>query len=351
MVRRAAVLSPAVLAAMLMHCSLITSVDGLTGRTEAADAADAIAETETGSSAEAGTDSGPTDAALYPDVPDGGCLCAQPAPPGWQGPVVLAESLKGAAPACSGDYGDERFAGTGSPLVPPAQCACAPCSAPTGQTCPNNFTVKLHQQTSCTIAYSDQPMSASCWNVGGASARGVISTPPAPTDMGTCTTQLTTNDVPAVTWERSARVCGSTTALGKEDSCVAGEVCVAPPRAPFLPRLCVLATGEMACPAGSAYSVQHVYFTGGSDTRACTGCSCAAATGTTCAGSFHTFDSASCMVETGAYPLTSACTSLTTAPMGMSITVAPSGGSCALSGGQATGAFTPSGATTVCCLP
>jgi hypothetical protein len=324
-----------VVAGLFAQCTLTTSLDGLSGGPDAMGRADAA----------------PGDAALYPDVPDGGCLCTDAPPPGWQGPVELAEAVGGAAAACADAYGAELFAGTADPAAPPAECGCSACTAPTGQTCPSGFSVTLHAQTTCSTVLVNQALTVGgCWNVSGSAAQGVTSTPPAPSAPGTCQTQGTTT-VPPAAWGRSARVCSAAAPPGTS-VCAARQVCVAPPRPPFQPRLCVVADGATACPAGSPYAVQHVYFTGASDTRGCTSCSCSPATGTVCAGTFRTFDSVTCAVQTGSYPLTSACTSLAAPPAGMTLSaLTPSGGSCALVGGQPTGAFAPSGAKTVCCLP
>jgi hypothetical protein len=136
--------------------------------------------------------------------------------------------------------------------------------------------------------------------------------------------------------------------------CATGGQCVQVP-AQFQVRACILMQGMTGCPAVD-YTVPHTYYSGGTDMRGCTPCGCAAPSGTDCNSNAHLqlWSAATCGAGgtmSADLPLPTSCTSPPPSggAAGATLTTTPVGGSCAQTGGQASGMVVPQNAVTVCC--
>jgi len=132
-----------------------------------------------------------------------------------------------------------------------------------------------------------------------------ITTPAMPTNMGKCSASGGAMTV-GLMWQEEIFICavGST---GK--GCDAGQVCAPKPAETYTGALCVEANDAVACPPGWL-SEQRTGYTGGSDTRSCSPCTCA--TGVACAadGGYTAFDENNCMV--GNVAVGTGCTNVST---------------------------------------
>lgn len=282
---------------------------------------------------------------------DGGCACVPVAPAGWTGPVAYWEALgqpPPAPPSCPGDYPAVLHDGHASPDAPPSTCTCA-CDVPAGLVC-GAVTITQRDnncQTTCgTLSVpagtcADVTPCGSGWDIG-----------PVSLAAGACAPKVSGTVTPAWSWRGAVRVC-ATVSAGPAAGCAASEVCARLPSAPFGAAACVVATGDLACPAG--YPVRHVTFDGAADTRDCA-CACGAPTGVDCSSGVHvrTFDQTACAgaKKDDWTSLPRACAG--TSPDGATqsvdlVTTAPKGGTCAPSAAMPVGAVTPQGPTTVCC--
>jgi hypothetical protein len=276
------------------------------------------------------------------DGPLGACVCLNPVPPGWQGPVSLWVG-SGAPPSCGGAYSSAVLDGFANPNAPPAQCGCT-CSAPAGATCPSSFSATLYGDNGCGMQCDTVTLAVGqCTNVqmNCFSVFGIKASPPA---QGASCAAQPTKTVPTWSWTTTARAC-ETGQPPLQSGCPAPQVCVPLPGAPMTPRPCIINTGDLACPAG-AYSDKHVFYASVSDDRDCTACQCGGPTGITCPASVNNCGGSS-------FSVSAACTQLND-PNGVELASPPvpsAGGSCAASGGQPSGGVTPTTPTTVCCVP
>ncbi|MGH7298256.1 MAG: hypothetical protein ACRELB_25175 [Polyangiaceae bacterium] len=110
-------------------------------------------------------------------------------------------------------------------------------------------------------------------------------------------------------------------------------------------------SGDVACPFGT----KHLEYAGADDARGCTTCSCGDPAAIKCGGAIDDYAAAGCA---GSYTTVglliaggATCQSVS-GGSGLSIKYAPStsGGSCAATGGAATGSAAATGPTTFCCL-
>jgi hypothetical protein len=298
-----------------------------------------------------GTGSGEGDAA--PDVriverPDGGtCGCLPVAPPGWRGPVSVWIG-GGAAPPCGGDYGDiavDAFEGLDAQEL---ACKCT-CTASNPQ-CPVALTVDLYEDPLCVKKCDTLPVTHAlggagtcadvqrkCFDVRGVSVQ--------PQGTATCTPSPSSPPPSPPTWKENVRACAATSA--DQGACNGGELCLDLPAAPMKPSPCIVASGDVACPAG-VYSAKALVYGSWNDTRECSPCGCGAPN-VACAAQFED-------CRTGGGPLdASAPTNCAPLPdpngLGLTANPVPGAASCPADGGVPTGAATPTSPTTLCCYP
>jgi hypothetical protein len=362
-IRFAAILS---LLPCIASCEVLFDLNGLSdGGCDAAcgggslDAAlgsgDATQPADTGLASDAAAEAGPADAgadgAFGVDASEGtdsnddaGCACLEQPPAPWQGPAALWEG-SGSPPGCAGAYGAKVLDAFLDPVGPPAGCTCS-CGAPAGATCASSASATLFSDHTCSTACSTVLLTTgTCPNVQGTCVNVFGIAADLQASGGTCRPQSTT-DLAGWSWSGSMRACEPAEPAGRA-TCGASQVCLPMPAAPMELRPCILASGDLACPAG-AYSVRHVYYGTASDTRGCAACTCGSATGVTCSATVQE----GCGQTGPTFALPTTCASLAD-PGSVELTAvaAPSGGSCAPSAGQSTGSVIPASPTTVCCMP
>ncbi|MGH7439141.1 MAG: hypothetical protein ACRENE_25925 [Polyangiaceae bacterium] len=306
----------------------------------------------------AGAESGPVDARASDasgvvfggDACSGATACAPAAPAGWDGPLALWEGA-GAAPPCASLY-LPFFDGGTSLSASPARCSCS-CGPASGSAC-GAATVSFDKST-CSVACggdaslrvlpgactSIQSQTAACG--GGAKIRISGST----ATGGRCTPDASI-DVPAPTWGRVAIACAPSGQ--SSDGCASDHVCVPVAGSPFEPTFCVSKAGDNTCPA--PFTMQHLYYSGVSDARGCTGCTCGAVTGVDCNATAHAtlWGNSTCNGGKGPdfTPLPVTCGGVGGAHF-LLLSAGASGGNCTPIGGVPTGSASPANLTTICC--
>lgn len=279
----------------------------------------------------------------------GGYSCAEPPPPGWQGPMTLQEALSPAA--CAAPYaqpGTDAHSGLNAGA---ASCSCSCPNPATGELCNLGANVTVYTGSGCSTSCSTFGLPGGGFCFGGLNCAGgtysVSATPPSPSG-GSCT-PVSSTMVPAITWSLNPRTCLYS---GPADpgGCMGGATCVGKPPAPF-GGVCVSQAGDVACPG--AYPTKHLYYGGVSDSRSCTMCNCNSPSGGTCnAGTLAYWTDPGCS------------TALTTSAYGGCVNFSAVGnihgvntgafslgkaGTCTSTGGAPQGSATGANPTTVCC--
>jgi hypothetical protein len=346
-VRRALVVACAAVASTLAAggCNALTGASDL----EVGEAAEGGAGDEGGLGAPFGRDDAGLPDVTIVEAGDGqACACVGAAPTGWVGPVALWEGA-GAPPECAGELGVDVLDAHASPDAPPASCACD-CGPVTGGSCPTSVTVNVFNSSACLGgACNTATLSADdCTTIDKGCLiliTGGLSADLKPS--GAACAPKAASDVAPPAWGVSARACQAKTPP-ERGSCGEGELCAALPSAPMLPRPCVVAQGDVACPKESGYAVKHLYFAGSDDTRACTPCTCDASDAGTCKAELNVgcggAGGGTVTLPTKCSPLGSDRVELMAAPAFVA-------GSCVKKGGAPTGELTPTQPTTVCCVP
>jgi hypothetical protein len=279
----------------------------------------------------------------------GAFQCIPAVPVGWSGPTDLYLGAA-AAPACPG-LSTDSFDGMEGLQAPAASCDCA-CGPPLVTCGGASLSTAIVKTCSPSCAITT-PVLDTCFTAPAdcvttvPGATGTFQTLTVSVKSGSCSPQSTVG-IPSVSWKSYARTCASPLGSAQGD-CPTGQVCARTPSDPFQPVACIVQTGAKSCPA-DGYTQPHVEFTGLSDTRNCTACTCGApaneeCTGTlyayagttngTCGGMPDTYDPAVCVP--------------TNSQSDMRVRAVGSGGACAASAGTPTGTATPTGTTTICC--
>lgn len=100
------------------------------------------------------------------------------------------------------------------------------------------------------------------------------------------------------------------------------------------------------------YPLKELLYSGSTDTRDCSTCTCGAPSGASCTGGQGTiYDANGCSGATQAFAIDGTCkTTGGTTTLAAKQTTAPTvSGTCAKNGGTPTGQATPTGPTTLCC--
>lgn len=323
------------------------------GGSTALDAASATPDSATPAPASGGTTAGgdddaSTDASVDPGPPVNLCVCSGAVPTDWQGPFVIATATSGAPAPCGGAYATEVYTGFGGAGAPPAQCTCS-CGAPTGVACSTPATT-LFGDAQCQTTCTTDTGPLACVAVGSYTCNLLGVTKPRAMTVsasvasgGACQPSATAS-VPPVTWASTIRLCG-----GASLACDDGGCPVAPNAGFSATNRCVMKPGDNMCPPG--YPVKQLLHETGTDTRACSPCTCGAPADVACAASVATFGGTACSGQpTASAVAPTDCLTLPGQGHFSVASAAPQGGSCAPSGGVATGAFTADAPTTVCCL-
>ncbi len=303
--------------------------------------------------------------------------CVSSIPNGWTGYFMLYEGTAVNDPGCTEDFPMEAYVGNFNLNAPPAECAACGCSAPQGEVCtpPGVINVFDAQCGGSPFFGYMLPMPAG-WS--GACQHPVVNgqsvhlpsltdcgadmlqpcalsvTSPAPTvNGGFCTSSGGQATVTPATWGGFARACGGPVVTGK--GCNINQTCLPTPAAPYVGGLCIRKAGSVNCPAGM-FNTKHLYFDDYTDSRMCSGCSCGADTGATCAGDVTMHSDTiinTCSSPQATFPA-GGCANLMNNPvMGsakFTVTTPPTGGSCAPSGGVASGVAVGTFPQTFCCI-
>jgi hypothetical protein len=279
-----------------------------------------------------------------PDVPPlpicSAGVCAPPVPVGWSGPLTRY-AASGPAPACPASYPTVVFEGNAGLAAPAAQCGCT-CGAITGATCSATYFVYTDGACNnlCNSFAINACVSTSACNTGN-SVKGTWAV-----SGGSCTPNPT-KTVPPATWNATERACGGAMASGT--GCSGSELCVPAPSGSYS-RVCIGKAGDNTCPA--EYPLKELLYSGVSDNRDCSACTCGGPSGATCTGGdVRIYDAPGCSGSSITVLADGTCKSaggITT--IAAKVNTAPTvSGTCAKSGGTPTGAATPTGPTTLCC--
>jgi hypothetical protein len=178
---------------------------------------------------------------------------------------------------------------------------------------------------------------------------------------GSCTANAQPPTIPAVTWGTYGAACGG--AMPGTGCTAYTDSCLPIPQGPYVGGLCIMQTGDVACPGG--FADKHLFYgsstlPGVTDTRTCSTCGCAAPTGGTCSATVKVYSGESspavCNTSTlvaTLMPTTQSgdCVNTPTNPTVGSKAVtfsAVTGGTCA-STSMPTGTVTTANPTTFCC--
>jgi len=309
--------------------------------------------------------------------------CVDPPPTGWTVPgyVAVYEGATGNTPPdCPSDMPTKVYSGNATLIAQPAVCMPCGCAAPTGQDCqlatdlnPMSAGIQAMQVSNAgclqsatqlsTLTVPDPPWGGACYHAetlaGGQLCNGapcntsVSSSLPSLTGGACSPTGGVPTSKPTPTWASSTLACHGTR-QGK--GCKNQQVCQPKPKSPFKGHVCVEQTGDVACPSGSAFSNKNVYFSGFTDTRDCTGCTCGPVSGGSCEITLSLYSDPAVGICTTLVTKFKAgqCAALSGNPgiYGWTdqITKAPQGGSCApIAVTTPIGQVTAKGPTTFCC--
>jgi hypothetical protein len=279
--------------------------------------------------------------------------CSPAVPQGWQGPLVLYEGANdgGAPPPCPSLHtgsGNQVFANLDGSVA----CSSCSCGSGAGAQC-GAIQVKEFTTTTCTLPATCTTTVAAAGSCALACSAGeghsitamVADAGACPADGGIATTSFA--------FGTSAETCSAPAGTG---TCAGGGACVTAAPAPFSSSTCVLASGDVPCPAG--YPTQHVYYQGVDTSAAgCSPCTCSAPS-VACSGAEITPEANDvCTAAVGpAEAVPTTCAGIVLEPAVAYLWVAstkltPAVGPCSVEGGQPVGTAAPTGPVTVCCAP
>jgi len=276
-----------------------------------------------------------------------GYSCSVDPPNGWTA-IAIWVSGTNSPPACSGAYAQMGYDAMNSLNAPPAQCSCN-CDPSAGESCGSSFaSATAYNDGACSSQSVSSGLPPSfCVNPGVGVESSVMVPPPSPSG-GSCPPKSSAN-VPSPSWGTFARTCDYAVARDTTGGCSGGSSCVA--KVPGgLAGPCVTQAGDQACPSG--YSQKVLFYTGMSDSRGCSTCTCGNPAGGTCAATLKLYSNGGCsgaLVAT--FNTSNSCQVGTGATFSSwtigNFTLTP--GSCTPQGGAPTGNATPTGTQTVCC--
>jgi len=275
-----------------------------------------------------------------------GSSCVEDPPSTWEGPVIRHSSAVGSTlPSCPTGYPTVQM-DLDDGLQSPGSCGCG-CGSPTGITCAV-ANLEAHNTNQCMASSPTVASLAAgtCATVSLDSGYPWFKfTAPAITG-GSCPVNVLDN-LQTPYFDDQIRVCGNA-AVGTA-GCSTGEVCAPDAGVGYESQRCIYIAGTHACPVGSSYSQQAVYYSGFVDGRTCVGCSCSTPTGS-CGGSI-TFVSSCSGTPTWLGDLqANLCSSMDTGAAGVTYYPAPST-SCMAPSGTVQGSADGSSAVTFCCQP
>jgi hypothetical protein len=318
------------------------------------------------------------------------------APSGWSGFFALYDGPANADPGCPSSFPTSSFLGNNNIKVTTPSCSACTCTNPQGMACGMTGTADAqHANTIDAIVTVDAQCNGNvncggplevpnnwdgtCYGPDGlpASTNTCGTNSGAMCDMGTgacnqaievtalavtggtCTASQQTPVIAPVGWDVAGEACGG--APANLTGCNNGLTCMPKPAAPFASGVCIYKDGNNSCPPGQ-FSQQHLFYTDKTDTRTCTSCACGAPAGASCSATVTVYNNqqvnscdAAHLIAT-LHPSTAAgdCTNITGNPATVSrkaVFTAPTGGTCAASGGVPMGTAVPASPRTYCCIP
>ncbi len=280
-----------------------------------------------------------------PSCGNGG-VCVDPVPAGWTGPLAVFDQTGGPpapqAPSCPSNFPTDVFDGNANLSAAAASCGCN-CNVSSPGTC-GAPTVAIYTGSSCGTTSCYSATISTCTTMTCNTGTSAKVTAPAP--VGGACTATPTKTVPPATWTRTGRACQTSDVT---TGCAGSSVCVPLPQAPFASTVCILQAGDVACPPGE-YSQKFLYYDGVTDTRDCSTCGC---TMGTCSGGVVTiWDATGCSGSKITINADGQCHNTNGVTTIAAVLSTPATNtSCSSSGGSPTGNATPSGPTTICCVP
>lgn len=280
--------------------------------------------------------------------------CTDPAPGGWEGYYrINTKAYPNMAPSmCPDGLPPSPFFDTPSPGGCTA-CTCgawgnAACAPPTLQCYTNANNCMGNQLIDLTGLTAD----GACFNVPNIPmnpARSCTLTALASVkDSGSCPPSGGALMFPEP-WANQDDVCGQP--IGGGSGCAGGQVCVPSGAGDYSGPVCIRKMGQHACPAGFPTKIEAA--TGENDDRACNACQCGVS-GVTCTGGGYTVHDQDNCGGSNVAVNAMACVVVTNQLDGdtgaiSGTTPAPANGTCAPSGGEASGSVMPQGVVTFCC--
>jgi hypothetical protein len=279
--------------------------------------------------------------------------CASAAPGAWVGPALLWTGARTATvPSCPAGY-PNAVDGLAGLTFSNDTCSCQ-CTV-SDQQCSGSASIYpfLNCGASCaTVALSSGAcVPFTC--AGGAFGSWQVSPPVA--TAGKCTAAETTKSGGAPTWQNAVRVCVSAPDQTRSGGCSnPDDECLPAPMAPFDSGLCIYQAGvQTTCPAPYDRTPQpSVYYTGTTDGRGCSTCTCGTPSAGVCTGTVDLYGDATC----GGMATTNrgACQAFLDVSLERSLAATYSLTSGTCSGPslppQPTGTVTATGALSVCCM-
>lgn len=266
--------------------------------------------------------------------------CLPPAPSGWSGPVAMYEG--NSPPACVGDFAGTALTAKSEFEVGQSRCDCA-CDPPTGESCGNAVVCKTSNcfQLCNPGDYNIAPNTCVASGSSTGSRYNFANTPKY-TATG-CQPRPTTTIDPSG-FRNDVIACDMADPGG---TCDGGAICTPKLGASFQ-SACVIQAGDVPCPAGP-YSVKVTTYSGFTDDRRCTSCTCGSATGT-CNAQIAVVSGCTGLPVYYAGADAGQCSAAVSAPSTyIEYGVNPQG-SCPPSAPGTTGEAKATGAATLCCL-
>ncbi|HKU38240.1 MAG TPA: hypothetical protein VJR89_08835 [Polyangiales bacterium] len=269
----------------------------------------------------------------------GELTCQRAAAAGWSGPIALRE-----ADDCTGAYGKRVFRAGAEPSAAAASCSTCTCDAASSCAPFVDFTTGSEAGcggTSCTTSVNQSCSEIMPPCLAGSST-AYLGTKLA-SGGGTCTPSEQKAELPEVKWARRAVGCQ---AEERDASCASGDVCL--PKLASGAKSCVYREGEHDCPS-RGYTERQLLYRDVEDTRACSACSCGAAS---CSYSWSVFNAGDTSCASPIIKLTSAGQCVQVNPSADKLRVGATiegDGACDASGGTSSGGVSGKDALTVCC--
>lgn len=298
--------------------------------------------------------------------------CAPRAPAGFTEPMLVWMGPAGQEPPCPEATPHEAYHGFAELEAKEISCPACACDAPKG-TCalPKKITASSGTCTAPSAAHLDfDPPTG--WE-GSCTTQGAI-TADAKCNGGPCAQSLTIEPlrlseepctpralVPKVhAREKPSSAVFKTAAIAcQPDSaqpCAGGlGACLPSTEAPLGFESCILAVGEVQCP--ETYPHPHVFYSGFTDTRGCSECTCGPPEGGGCSSLLTVYQDSACKgsvlvgISLEAREFSFCADIPGNLALGSKIASAPkyAPGSCAPHGGVAFGAVATTGTATLCC--